>query len=105
MQALLVIKYFKRLHLRKPKQHIYYLCFAITTVGGWINLKKRNLRHNNSGQVIVITSLLVALVLLSTAMYVIETDKNVPSVGSGIDDAFPAYQQSIRNTLLAHYQT
>ena len=64
-------------------------------------MKKRNLKHNNSGQVIIITALLVALLLLSTAIYVIETEKEVPTAGTGEDNVFPAYQQSIRNTLIS----
>jgi hypothetical protein len=64
-------------------------------------LKRRNLRHNCSGQVLVITSLLVALILLSTGMYVIETEKDVPTIGVGMDNVSPAYQQSIRSTLIS----
>jgi hypothetical protein len=64
-------------------------------------MKKRNLKHNSSGQVLVITSLLVALLLLSTAVYVIETEKEVPLAGTGEDNVFPAYQQSIKNTLIS----
>jgi len=64
-------------------------------------LKRRNLRHDCSGQVLVITSLLVALILLSTGIYVIETEKEVPTIGTAIDNVSPAYQQSIRNTLVS----
>jgi hypothetical protein len=64
-------------------------------------MKKRNLKHNSSGQVIIITALLVATLLLSTAIYVIETEKEVPTVETGEGNVFPAYQQSIRNTLIS----
>ena len=64
-------------------------------------MKKRNLNHNSSGQVIIITALLVASLLLSTAIYVIETEKEVPTVGTDENTVFPAYQQSIRNTLIS----
>ncbi len=64
-------------------------------------MKKRNLKHNSSGQVIIITALLVASLLLSTAIYVIETEKEVPTVETGEGNVFPAYQQSIRNTLIS----
>jgi hypothetical protein len=64
-------------------------------------MKKRNLKHNSSGQVIIITALLVASLLLSTAIYVIETEKEVPTVDTGEGNVFPVYQQSIRNTLIS----
>ncbi|MGD0645972.1 MAG: hypothetical protein ABSA75_13785 [Candidatus Bathyarchaeia archaeon] len=64
-------------------------------------MKKHNLKHNSSGQVIIITALLVASLLLSTAIYVIETEKEVPTANTGEENVFPAYQQSIRNTLIS----
>jgi hypothetical protein len=64
-------------------------------------MKKRSLRRNNSGQVIVITALLIAVLLLSTAIFVIETEKAVPAAGSGVDNVFPAYEQSIRSTIVS----
>ncbi len=64
-------------------------------------MKKRSLKKDCSGQVIIITALLVALLLLSTAMYVIETGKNVPTPGNDGDNFFPAYEQSIRSTLIS----
>jgi len=64
-------------------------------------MKKRNLKHNSSGQVIIITALLVATLLLSTAIYVIETEKEVPTANTSEENVFPAYQQSIRNTLIS----
>ncbi|MCW4001038.1 MAG: hypothetical protein NWE93_12445 [Candidatus Bathyarchaeota archaeon] len=41
---------------------------------------RRSFRRDCRGQVIIITGLLVALLLLSTAVYVIETTKTVPKV-------------------------
>src|SRR5208283_4708 len=64
-------------------------------------MKKRNLKHNSSGQVIIITALLVATLLLSTAIYVFETEKELPTVDTGKENVFTAYQQSIRNTLIS----
>lgn len=64
-------------------------------------MKKRSFRRNNSGQVIVITALLLALILLSTAIYVIETEKGVPIAGNSEDNNYAAYEQSIRSTIIS----
>ena len=64
-------------------------------------MKKRSLKSNSSGQVIIITALLVASLLLSTAIYVIETEKQVPTAATGENNVFPAYQQSTVNTLIS----
>src|SRR5208283_3577309 len=64
-------------------------------------MKKRNLKHNSSGQVIIITALLVASLLLSTAIYVFETEKEVPTADTGENNVFSAYQQSTINTLIS----
>jgi len=64
-------------------------------------MKNRNLKRDNSGQVIVITALMVALVLLSTAIFVIETEKDVPTGGSDTNNVFSAYQQAARSTLIS----
>jgi hypothetical protein len=64
-------------------------------------MKNRSLKRNNSGQVLVITSLLVALLFLSTAMYIIETQKAQPVADTAQNNVFPAYQQSIRNTIIS----
>jgi len=64
-------------------------------------MKKRSLKRNSQGQVIIITALLVASLLLSTAIYVFETEKAVPTVDTGENNVLPAYQQSIRNTLIS----
>jgi hypothetical protein len=61
---------------------------------------RRNFRQNRSGQVIVVTALLVAIVLLSTAVYVVKTEKSVPSAATQTD-VYPAYEESLRNTLIS----
>ncbi len=50
---------------------------------------------------IVITALLVAVILLSTVIFVIETGKTVPTTRSGEENVFPAYEQSVRSTLIS----
>ena len=57
-------------------------------------MKKRNLGRNNSGQVIIITALLVATLLLSTGIYIIEIVENVPTVGTNQSNALPEYEQT-----------
>jgi hypothetical protein len=64
-------------------------------------MKKRSFSHSNSGQVIVITALMVAMVLLSTAIFVIETEKDVPTDLTNPTSVFPVYQQALRNTLIS----
>jgi hypothetical protein len=64
-------------------------------------MKNRNLKRDTSGQVIVITALMVALVLLSTAIFVIETEKNVPTGDNDTNNVFLAYQQAARSTLIS----
>jgi len=65
-------------------------------------MKNRNLKRDNSGQVIVITALMVALVLLSTAIFVIETEKDVPTAsGTDTNNVFAAYEQAVRSTLIS----
>jgi hypothetical protein len=64
-------------------------------------MKKRNLKRDNSGQVLIISALLVAMLLLSTALYVIETEKGVPTGGTDENDVFPTYKQSIKSTLIS----
>ena len=65
-------------------------------------MKNRNFKRDSSGQVIVITALMVAMVLLSTAIFVIETEKDVPTA-SDIDtnNVFAAYQQAAKSTVIS----
>ena len=87
--------------MRQSKQHVYHLLTAASVVPGRVYMKNRNLKRHNSGQVIVITALMVALVLLSTAIFVIETEKDVPTGGTNTNNAFIAYQQASRSTLIS----
>ncbi len=64
-------------------------------------MKKRNLKADSSGQAIIITALLITSLLLSTAIYVIETEKETPVVGTDQNTVIQSYQQSIRNTLIS----
>jgi len=64
-------------------------------------MKKRNLKQNSSGQVIIITALLVASLLLSTSIYIIETEKEVPTVGTDEKNILPSYKQSTINTMIS----
>ena len=63
-------------------------------------MRKRSFRRDCSGQVLIICALLVALLLLSTALYVIEVGKQVPTVSTETD-VFFGYQQTARNTLIS----
>jgi hypothetical protein len=51
--------------------------------------------------VIIIAALLVASLLLSTAIYVLETEKEVPTVSPAENNVYPSYQQSMINTLIS----
>src|SRR5665647_1493552 len=62
---------------------------------------KRSFKRDKSGQVLVFTALLVALLLLSTAIYVIEVEKDVPIVNASEGNVFSAYKQSTRSTLIS----
>ena len=64
-------------------------------------MKSRNFRRSNSGQVIVITALMVALVLLSTAIFIIETEKDVPTDATDTTSIFSIYQEAARSTLIS----
>lgn len=61
----------------------------------------RSFRRNCSGQVIIVTALLVAVILLTTAMYVIEVQKNIPTVQSDDGLLIDSYQNSVRSTLVS----
>lgn len=49
---------------------------------------------------LIVSALIVALLLLSTAIYVIEVGKQVPTV-SAETDVFFGYKQTVRNTLIS----
>jgi hypothetical protein len=61
---------------------------------------KRNLRQNNSGQVLIVSALLLALVLLATAFYVIQSERTVPTAQTS-QNSFTAYQQGAKNSLIS----
>ncbi len=61
---------------------------------------KRSFRSDRSGQVLVVTALLVALLLLSTAIYVIDVEKKIPKV-SGESDGFTGYEQAVRSAMIS----
>jgi hypothetical protein len=62
---------------------------------------KSNFRRDNKGQVIVITALLIALIILSTVVYVTAIVKQAPAVEANQYDMYPQYHQSLRNTLIS----
>src|SRR5512139_3926856 len=64
-------------------------------------MTKRNLKQNTSGQMLIVSALLIALLLISTAIYVIDVGKKVPTVQDSCDPNFAAYQGSIRNALIS----
>jgi hypothetical protein len=57
--------------------------------------------RGNSGQVLIIASLVVTLLLLSTAVYVSEIEKNVAVYDSRVDPAFSAYKLSVTHTVIS----
>lgn len=61
----------------------------------------RSFRRNCRGQVIVVTALLVAVILLSTAMYVLEIEKETPIVQSNDGVPIDSYLNSVRSTLVS----
>jgi hypothetical protein len=65
-------------------------------------LQKRSFVENRSGQVLVVTALLVALLLLSTALYVIDTTKQVPAVrADAANFIIFDYKQAVRSTMIS----
>ena len=62
---------------------------------------KRNFISDKSGQVIIVTALVVSVLFLSTALYVIEVGKEVPMVEPSQSNVFLGYKQSITSTLIS----
>jgi hypothetical protein len=62
---------------------------------------KRNFKSNKSGQVIIVTALVVSVLFLSTAIYVIEIGKEVPTVEPSQSNLFLGYKQQITNTMIS----
>jgi hypothetical protein len=62
---------------------------------------QRSFRRNKSGQVIVITSLIIALLILSTVVYVTEIIKQTPVALEGHQSPYLQLKQSLKNTLIS----
>jgi hypothetical protein len=64
-------------------------------------MKTRNSSRGNSGQVLIIVSLIVTMLLLSTALYVAETAKEVAVYEAEVEPAFSAYRQGTMHTIIS----
>ena len=64
-------------------------------------MEKHIPNRGNSGQVLVIASLVVTLLLLSTAVYVTETQKNTAVYDSRAEPAFSAYKLGATHTVIS----
>ena len=64
-------------------------------------MTKHNFKSDKSGQVIIVTALLVSALLLSTALYVIEVGKEVPTIDASQSDVFSVYKQSTTGTMIS----
>lgn len=58
-------------------------------------------RRRNSGQVLIIAALIITMLLLSTALYVAETEKEVPAYDSATDADFSAYKLGVTHTVIS----
>jgi hypothetical protein len=87
--------------MREPKQHFRGLCFTFAIIGGGLGMGQSCFKRNNSGQVLIVSALLVALLLLSTALYVIELEKELPRVDSSQGNVFSRYKQSTQSSLIS----
>ena len=57
--------------------------------------------RNNSGQVLVVTSLVVVLLLISTVVYVTETQKNAPVYHENANIDFSTFKQAASHTVVS----
>jgi hypothetical protein len=64
-------------------------------------MKRRSARSNNSGQALIVTSLIISMLLLSTAYYVFEIEENVTNDSGSINNAFLATRLSTLNTVIS----
>ena len=64
-------------------------------------MKARSFRREKSGQVLVITSLVVVMLLLSTVVYVTETQKNAPVFVADQNAGLAAIRQAAVHTLVS----
>ena len=58
-------------------------------------------RRKNSGQVLIITSLVVVMLLLSTVIYVTETEKNAPVYNADGNVGLSTIRQAARHTIMS----
>jgi hypothetical protein len=58
-------------------------------------------RRRNSGQVLIIAALIITMLLLSTALYVAETEKEVPTYVSTVNADLSAYKLGITHTVIS----
>ena len=66
-----------------------------------MKITKRSLRESRSGQVLIITSLIVVMLLLSTVIYVDETEKDVPIYKPDGNASLSAIKQAAVHTLIS----
>jgi len=64
-------------------------------------MKRKSKDSKNSGQALIVTSLIITMLLLSTAYYVFEIDKNVADNPTAVDYAFLATKLSTLNTIVS----
>jgi hypothetical protein len=64
-------------------------------------VKHRSSSRRNSGQVLIIASLVVTLLLLSTALYVSEIEKNAAVYEARADPAFSTYKLGVTHTVIS----
>ncbi|HXX88359.1 MAG TPA: hypothetical protein VEH86_07950 [Candidatus Acidoferrum sp.] len=64
-------------------------------------MQRKRKNSSNSGQALIITSLIITMLLLSTAYYVFEIDNNVASDSTAMDYAFQATKVSTVNTVVS----
>ncbi len=58
-------------------------------------------RRKNSGQVLIVAALVITMLLLSTAMYITDTQKNQLKHSSESDLYLPFYKQGLRHTMIS----
>jgi hypothetical protein len=64
-------------------------------------MKTRHTSRGNSGQVLIIVSLIVTMLLLSTALYIAETAKDVAVYEAEVEPAFSAYRLGTMHTIIS----
>lgn len=64
-------------------------------------MKRKRRKSGNSGQALIIASLIVTMLLLSTAYYIFEIDQNVSDNSTSTDNIFLATKVSTLNTVVS----